>query len=247
MVGGENMTLECKEVTINGLLSIESPVNTGSGFDSFIVGSLGDFNFTHDGDFICERKMVDGKFNSITKIIMHGRIKENIQRFDISSAGRLTLDSMNENNSMSTSTSIVAAQIVKIDGTFLPGQFHIPHVGNQGGWDSLEIGAQGRMQFQPDCDFWYNYIKVNGMLESYTHITVQGHNVQLHVIIGSRGSILFDSNSSHPLGPWSGHSAVKEASKLNIATSSVMKAGYISLTGLYRSIISFFPCMLFFS
>ena len=230
MVGGENMTLECKEVTINGLLSIESPVNTGSGFDSFIVGSLGDFNFTPDGDFICDRIMVDGKFNSMTNIIMHGRIKENIQRFDISSAGRLTLDSMNQNNSMFTSTSVVAAQIVKIDGTFLPGQLHIPHVGNQGGWDSLEIGAQGRMQFQPDGDFWCNYIKVNGMLESYTHITVQGHSAKLQVIIGSGGSILFDSNSSHPLGPWSGQSSVS-ASTLNIATSSVMKAGYISLTG----------------
>ena len=229
MVGGDNMTLECKEVHINGLLLIKSQVNIGSGFDRFTVGPLGDFTFTLLGDFICDQIMVNGTFVSTTNIVMRGRIRDNIQSLGIGSAGRLILDSTSQKNGILTASSVVAVHVVNIDGAFLPGQLHIPNEGIQGGWDSLEIGVNGNMQFQPDGDFWCNFVKVSGRLKSYTPITIQGHNRQLEMIIDSLGSILFDSNSSHPHGPWSGRSSIM-ASKLNMASSSTMKAGYISLT-----------------
>ena len=228
MEGGNSMTLQCKDVHINGLLSIQCPVSVASGFDSFTVGPLGQFTFRLDGDFICDTILVNGTMTSMTNISMRGQIRDNIENFGIGSAGRLTLDSINQKSGLLAKSSTVAAHIVKIDGTFLPGQLHIPSEGNQGGWDSIEIGAGGSMQFQPDGDFLCNYMNINGTLESYAPITVHGHNVQLQMFVGIGGSVLFDSNSSHPLGPWRGTSSI-QASTLTTEENSAMTAGYITL------------------
>ena len=228
MDGGDSMTLECKDVHINGLLSIQSPVSVGSGFDSFTVGPLGEFTFSLDGDFICDTILVNGTLTSMTNISMRGKVRDNIQNFGIGSAGRLTLDSMNQKSGLLAKSSTVAAHLVKIDGTFLPGQLHIPSEGIQGGWDSMEIGPGGSMQFLSDGDFLCNYMYINGRLESYAPITVHGHNAQLQMFVGIGGSVLFDSNSSHPHGPWTGTSSI-QASTLKTEENSVMTAGNITL------------------
>ena len=229
MDGGDNMTLECKDVHINGPLSIQCPVSVASGFDNFTVGPLGEFTFRLHGDFICDTILVNGTMASMTNISMHGRVRDNIQNFGIGSAGRLTLDNMNQKSGLLAKSSTVAAHIVKIDGTFLPGQLHIPSEGNQGGWDSIEIGVGGSMQFLPDGDFVCNFMNISGRLESYTPITVLGHSAQLELVVGSGGRIVFDSKSHHPHGPWSGQSSIR-ASTLKMTRNSEIKAGHITLT-----------------
>ena len=251
MVGGGNMTLECKEVHINGLLLIESTINVGSGFDSFSVGPLGEFTFMLFGDFICDRIMVNGTFISMTNIVMRGRIRDNIQSFGIGSAGRLTLDSTSQKNGILTASSVVAAHVVKIDGTFLPWQLHIPKEGIQGGWDSLQIGADGSMQVHPDGDFWCNYIKVGGMLTFESTAVVltdtflvdpNGHVETVSPVIvkgvaASRtrrfivnGYTKFDTRGKHDTLEWSSSNAsVLHVKNVAVGVGARFLAGYLSL------------------
>ena len=258
MVGGDNMTLECKEVHINGLLLIKSPVNIGSGFDSFTVGPLGQFTVTLLGDFICDQIMVNGTLVSTTNIVMRGRIRDNIQSFGIGSAGRLTLDSTSQKNGILKASSVVAAHIVNINGTFLPWQLRIPNEGIHGGWDSLQIGAVGSMQVRPDGDFWCNYIKVGGILtfESTTVLLTDtflvdpnGHVEMVNPVIvkgatASRtrrftvnGYTKFDTRGKHDTLEWSSSNAsVLHVNNVAVGVGARFLAGYLSLADVVETL-----------
>ena len=193
MDGGDNLTLECKEVHINGFLSIQNPVNVES--DSFIVNQPGEVIFMRFGVLVCDKITVNGIFTSMTHIMMRGHTSDNINTISIGTSGKLTLDNTTQEDGTFSTSSAVAAHTVQIYGTFRPGQLHTVNSGTHGGWDSLKIGVHGSMKFQPEGDFVCNNIKVSGHLESYTNITVRGHNAQLEMIVDAGASVLFNNKS----------------------------------------------------
>ena len=193
MDGGDNLTLECKEVHVNGFLSIQNPVNVES--NRFIVDQPGEVIFMRFGVFVCDKITVNGIFTSMTHVMMRGHTSDNIDTISIGLSGRLTLDNKTQEDGTFSTSSAVAARIVQIYGTFRPGQLHTVNSGNHGGWDSLKIGVRGSMKFQPEGDFVCNYIKVSGHFESYTNITVRGHNDQLQMIVDAGASVLFNNKS----------------------------------------------------
>ena len=202
------------------------PHRNESGWDSLEIGVDGIMKFQPEGDFLVNyiKVGVNGYLEAYTPIKLWGHNK--YLQIIIARRASILFDSKSDIMNVS---STVAAESVQVEGTFLPKQLQIISHGNRSGWDSLEIGVNGIMKFQPGGDFLVNDIKVRGHFESYTNITVRGHSAQHEMIVYTGATILLDSNSNHPYGPWTGHSCIL-AAKFKMERNTLGKAGYISLT-----------------
>ena len=172
------------------------PHGEESGWDSLEIGADATMKFQPEGDFLVNyiKVGVNGNLEAYTPIKLWGH--NDYLEIIIASGASILFDSKSDKMNVS---STVAAQIVKVEGTFLPRQMQILPHGNQSGWDSLEIGVHGIMKFQPEGDFVCNYINVSGHLESYTNITVRGHSARLKMVVDAGARILFDSKSGEVL------------------------------------------------
>ena len=210
MVGAENVTIECSNVTINGVFKPQGAVDVGAGLPTFHVGPLGHFVFTLNGDFICDNLDVSGVMTSLLPIVMRGRVRDNIHSINIGNSGYLTLDFNSQDLHNWTDVSKIGAHSISIYGAFRPGLLSITDIGVDGGWDYLFINASGSMKFDPASSFLCDVMEINGHFESHKPLVLRAHKgtVELTLLVGGVGCIHLDSNANHPSGPWSNYSMI---------------------------------------
>ena len=227
MEGTENITIECLNVTINGVFEPHGMIDVGAGLPTFHVGPLGWFVFTLNGDFLCDNADISGVMTSKYPITMRGRVRENVHTFIIGPHGDLTLDPNSQEQHNWTDVSRLSAHSVTIFGRMRAGLLSIADVGT-GGWDYLFIGETGRMEFHPASQFRCDVIEIDGVFEAYANITVTGHvrdNVQ-YIIIGPVGELTLDSDSQE-------HHNWTDVSKVgahSVKISGQMRGGLLSIT-----------------
>ncbi|KAK3576661.1 hypothetical protein CHS0354_004945 [Potamilus streckersoni] len=217
-------TIRARYLIVNGKLDAKV-VDVYKGFDRLSIGSYGNLTFSSISDFLVHDLYVNGTMVSKTSIILRGKSKHKIQVLHVESAGRLTLDQPSQNTRVWSGISTVAAHIVNVDGYFFAGKMQ-NHWTPDAGWDSLTIGPRGVLKFEPFLEFRCDYLSTEGTFDSITPISIQSHQTQdnAYFHIKQKGTVIFESQSRHPLGPWTDMSNFT-AKTLIIDSTGQMLAG----------------------
>ena len=205
-----NITLECKQVLINGPFT-PGAVTFGEGIEEFNVGNSGTFTFTAHGTVFMNGISVAGTMNvqNYAKFESKNETSGIIIYFIIHSPnGKVYLNSDNGTGYDSNGTETnVNCSVLPVENLIVDGVFSAKTLDIANGMDSLHIGNRGSFSFTLRSDLRVNTVQVSGSMTSTTPITLRGNKLEKtdKFTIGSQGVVKFDndvlSNKS-----WSGSS-----------------------------------------
>jgi len=218
--------IKAVDVTVAGDL-LPSTLDISPGWDRLTVVRGGTFVMTPASEYRIDKVAVNGKWHSLTALLLRGFVRLLTANIDIGSYGEFSVD---HNRASLTADQWVSESTINAHQVAVNGRFHggllstdvlqkdeqtnsnLTSSGqeiNQNGWDSLHIGQGGHVQFRISQEametFLVDVINCNGSLFVYDTVKVLGKRNEMleDIYIGPEGSIILHSlpgetsNASH--------------------------------------------------
>lgn len=177
------------------------------GWKTLRIERYGDFSFFPLGDVRLDTFYSNGNFHVEGALFLRGRDPAVTRTIEVDQYGSVQFDLPLTSNSLAfvqnnsqefgshgrhslNGTSLVHADIVVVDGTWLPKKLKI-----EPGWKGLTVEQGGLFHFDPVGDFHLNRFHLNGDVKSLNAVKMAGLSQEriLHCEVGFYGVVLIES------------------------------------------------------
>jgi hypothetical protein len=212
---------------INGYLDAKV-LSTDPGVKLLSVGLEGTFMFTSYHNFLVHEIEIFGQMDVFNPIVFRGQMIEKVETLTIGENGLLTLDFNAQSSKTWTGVSEIPLHYAYIKGELKAGRM-INHMMNETdeGWNYMYLhNGSSTFEFETDDPFLLDTADINGTFKSYKPIAIRAFTPgnPLAIFVGWVGHVQFDSEISHPIGPFSSNSSIIGV-KFTTDTSSLFQAG----------------------
>lgn len=219
--------IRARYLIVNGYLSARL-LSTDPGVDKVVVGGAGNFLFTPYDKFLVHEMEIFGMFKSYTPVIFRGQRLKKVETLTIGETGSVILDNNAQSNKTWSGISELPFHYVYIHGLLKGGKI-LNRYENEtdDGWNYMYLhNGSSTFEFETEHPFLIETADINGTFTSYKTIAMRPQtNIKgLTISIGWAGHVTFDSDSSHPIGPFASNSSVY-ADHLITDTGSFFEAG----------------------
>ena len=203
-------------------------LSTHPGIDKVTVGSSGTLLFTSYDNFLVYEVEVNGIMKSYNPVIFRGKTVVKVEELRIGESGTMILDNNVQGTKMWTGVSEMPFHYVYVHGILKPGKILNRYINTTDeGWNYLYLhNGSSVFEFETEEPFFIETAAINGTFTSFKPIAMRAPTTikRLTVFIGWTGHMTFNSEASHPTGPFASNSSIY-AKHFVTDTGSLFEAG----------------------
>lgn len=203
-------------------------LSTDPGIDKIVVGGAGNFLFTAFDEFLVHELAVYGMFKSYSPVIFRGQRLKKVEILTIGEAGTVILDNSAQSSRSWTGISEMPFHYLYINGLMKAGKI-LNRYENEtdDGWNYMYLhNGSSTLEFETEYPLLIETADINGTFNSYKSVVMRPPTSVkgLTISVGLAGHVTFDSESSHPIGPFASNSSI-HADHLYTHAGSLFEAG----------------------
>lgn len=204
-------SIRAQYMIINGYLEA-GLLSTDPGNRLISVGNEGTFLLTAQESMYVHELEVFGQMDVFNPVIFRGEDIEKMEKLTIGESGSLTLDYNAQSSKTWTGVSEIPLHYAYISGQFKAGNMinHYNNTENEG-WNYMYLhNGSSTLEFETADPFYIDTADINGTFTSYKPIAIRAFTPDnpLNIFIGWAGHVTFDSQASHPIGPFTSNSSI---------------------------------------